>query len=103
MADGERMTPTPQPGTEGGRFCTSWPILRPEAPPEANESCIVSLGICPVCMLTWPDLHTDLPASDRDRPLSTWANGTLMAHCGYRLEAVQHQLGRLRLHGLSLA
>jgi hypothetical protein len=39
----------------------------------------VSLGICALRAVERPDLRSEVSASDRDRPLLTGANGTLMA------------------------
>jgi hypothetical protein len=40
---------------------------------------IISLGICPVRRLTLPDQRRGGSASDRETPLITGVNGTLMA------------------------
>jgi hypothetical protein len=52
----------------------------------------ISLGICTVCAHILLDLRTALSTSDREEPLFTGANGTLMARavpCGHRFLANQ--------------
>src|SRR5208282_6305957 len=51
----------------------------PEVPPDALNPRTVSLGICAVRAVAWPDLLSDLSASDRERPFVTEVNGPLMA------------------------
>src|SRR5689334_11266885 len=62
-----------------GAVLHSRSILEPEVPPQAIDACSVSLGICTVRALTWPDLRTGPSASDREEPLFKRANGTLTA------------------------
>jgi hypothetical protein len=46
---------------------------------DENRTRTVSLGICAVTAPTWPDLRRGVSMSDRQRPLVTGVNGTLMA------------------------
>jgi len=46
---------------------------------DGNRTRTVSLGICVVWAVRWPDLRGALPVSDRERPFFTGVNGTLMA------------------------
>jgi hypothetical protein len=46
---------------------------------DGNRTRIISLGICTVHALTWPDLRRGLSVSNRERPPFTGVNGMLMA------------------------
>jgi hypothetical protein len=43
------------------------------------ESALSAWEAVPTGPVTWPDLRDGVSASDRERPLLTWVNGTLMA------------------------
>ena len=49
---------------------------------DGNRTRTVSLGICAIRRRTGPDLRRDGSVSDRERPLFTVVNGTLMARRG---------------------
>jgi hypothetical protein len=46
---------------------------------DGNRTRTISLGICAIRAVTWPDLQGGLSASDRERPVFTGVNGMLMA------------------------
>jgi hypothetical protein len=46
---------------------------------DENRTRTISLGICAIRPVRWPDLRGGVSASDRERPLVTGTNGPLMA------------------------
>ncbi len=67
---------------------------------DGNRTRTVSLGICPVRRRTDPDQRRNGSASDRETPLITGVNGTLMAR---QAGAKLHQRGALFLLVPSIA
>ncbi len=46
---------------------------------DGNRTRTISLGICAIRAVVRPDLRSEVSVGDRDRPLLTGVNGTLMA------------------------
>jgi hypothetical protein len=55
---------------------------------DGNRTRTISLGICAVRAVTWPDLRVGVSASDRERPLVAGVNGPLMARRAVALPAL---------------
>jgi hypothetical protein len=60
---------------------------------EGNRTPTISLGICSIQASKLPDLRGGLSLSDRERPLLTPINGTLMARRQVIISSVGHPLG----------
>ena len=72
---------------------TSWSILEPEAPPEANESRTVSLGSCPVRASTPADLRNGLSVSDRESLADLIIGGLLVTEIDDQADEHDSQTG----------
>src|SRR5262249_39891940 len=60
---------------------------------DGNRTRTIRLGICSIQASMLPDLRGGLSVSDRERPLLTPINGTLMARRQVIISSVGHLLG----------